>query len=184
MTTKFAMASGALVDLDNFTKDSFCLNDIAHHLAKIQRYNGALPIDTTYSVGEHCINLALYFMEHGIYQQARLALIHDASEAMMADIPSYLKNYLKDYKNIERLVESVIYTKYLGKINISDIDIVKEADKRIVIDEVEHIMPRKAHIYKAHNKQERLGCTIMYDIPPKYVCRDYLRMCILLGIRE
>lgn len=191
---KYAMASGRVIDLDDFTPDSFTLDDIAHHLSKIQRYNGALPIDVTYSVAEHSINLYNHFLsEVDLDLKSILALtcnidvlqiflLHDASESMLTDIPSYLKHYLPDYKEVEKKVQRTIYKKYLGV--SKDDSWITSYDKGIVIDEARAIMPDRAHIYELYNKYPALGCEIKYNGKPSEVKAEFLRLCEEVGIHD
>ena len=182
---KYAMASGRVIDLDDFTPESFTLDDIAHHLSKIQRYNGALPIDVTYSVAEHSINLYNYMRNCSSGQFLPLELcqilLHDASEAMLTDIPSYLKHYIPDYVKIEAKVQRIIYDKYIMPCSDSWI---KPLDKGIVLDEAEAIMPDRLHIYQMYNHTEKLGCKIQYNGKPRDVKAEFLTLCAEVGISD
>lgn len=183
---KYAMASGRVIDLDDFNEDSFTIDDIAHHLSKIQRYNGALPIDVTYSVAEHSINLfnyiqeetAPFFVKSGILATI---LLHDASEAMLTDIPSYLKHYIPDYVAVESKVQNTIYEKYIGN---TDDSWVKPYDKGIVLDEAKAIMPDRLHIYELYNHHKALGCKIEFNGKPSDVKEKFLKLCKFVGIAE
>jgi len=86
--------------------------DIAHSLAKIPRFNG--HTNRFYSVAQHCMMVANVMMLKGYPEEAQMhALLHDAAEAYLCDIPSPLKKLIKPcYGPIEDRVEKVIYEKY------------------------------------------------------------------------
>ncbi len=185
----FAMTSGRLIDINNFNANDIDIEDIAHHLSKIQRFNGATPSNVSYTVGEHSINLANYFLAkfHPFCRDhlAAVALIHDASEAYMGDLISPVKEVLPDYILKENAIQLLIKTKYLpSNVNstIKNIDVKKE-DKRILIDEVETLMPDKLDLYKKESGLEKLGCHIMYNNHPSTIKVVFLNLCKQLGIR-
>jgi 5'-deoxynucleotidase YfbR-like HD superfamily hydrolase len=184
---KFAMASGKLIDIGNFTVDDVDLVDIAHHLSKIQRFNGALPIDITYSVAEHCINLVQHAMKVGGFSTLamRMLLLHDAGEAYVSDVVSPAKSYIPDYVKLEKGVQQVINKKLLN-INtlIDDSGRLKELDKRILIDEVQHIKPEFVDIYKQESGLDALECHIHFNNDPATVKACFLRLAKQLGIQR
>ncbi len=188
---KYAMASGKVIDLDDFHANSFTLDDIAHHLAKIQRYNGSLPIDVTYSVAEHSINIYKYIESTYIEEEERIynylislkvSLLHDMSEAFLCDLPSYLKPYIPQYKELEAKVQEVVYIKYLG--GTIDDSFLDPYDKGIVRDEIKAINPKNLHIYEDYNKNEPIGCKIWYNNKPSVVKAEFLRLCAEVGISD
>lgn len=67
------------------------LEDIAHSLAKICRYNGH-SIDH-YSVAEHSVLVS----QHVRPEHRLQALMHDAPEAYLGDVIRPVKKYLKDF---------------------------------------------------------------------------------------
>lgn len=80
------------------------LVDIAHHLSNLCRYTGAVSI--FYSVGEHSIRMADYIDE----EFKSWALLHDASEAYLQDLPAPIKHMpeMKPYRDAEeRMMEAV-----------------------------------------------------------------------------
>lgn len=184
---KFAMASGRLIDVSNFTEDDVCLDDIAHHLAKIQRFNGGSPLDKSYTVGEHCINLVQHAMRVGGFSTLalRMLLLHDASEAYLSDIVSPVKPHIPNYLEIENKLQLTINRKFLG-INkqISDSARLHELDKSIVIDEVEHIKPEFLGLYARENGRAKLGCHIHYNNHPATTKTCFLTLAKYLGIYE
>lgn len=178
---RYAMASGQLIDIQNISIYDISLEDIAHHLAKIQRFQGASPLGIRYSVGEHSINLANYFLGLGISSFAKYALLHDASEAYMNDLASPLKAIIPQYKEIEDKVQSLIIKKYLP--NPKGRLAVGRADKSILLNEVQVIMPDKFNLYQNEvDFQPLFNTKIIYNESEQYIYDLFMRMCNELGI--
>lgn len=64
-----------------------CIEDIAHHLACINRFNGALPVPVT--VAQHCVYVSLLLDGTGLELEG---LLHDAAEAYFGDKIKWLKH--------------------------------------------------------------------------------------------
>ncbi|UGO48005.1 hypothetical protein PQE72_gp191 [Bacillus phage vB_BanS_Skywalker] len=100
--------TGKVFDYNNITKDSICVDDIAHSLSHINRFVG--HSSRPYSVGEHvlwCLNMA-----NKLGYSARLkllTLIHDFEEAYTGDCPTPLKVLLPEFSVIAKKVETAIY---------------------------------------------------------------------------
>ena len=120
-------------DILNFSKDDISLLDIAHSLALQCRYNGHCR--KFYSVAEHsCLIADHAFNIHG-KQTALYALLHDASEAYVCDLPRPIKPQLKEYYVIEHRIQEAIEEKYIGKIPPEVRACIKNLDQRILLDE-------------------------------------------------
>lgn len=104
------------------------IQDIAHALSYMCRANGHIKI--FFSVAQHCINCAVEAGFREYSKRVQLAcLLHDASEAYIADITRPVKHNLSDYIVFEERLQSLIYMKYgLSDLNemenrqIDDID--------------------------------------------------------------
>lgn len=83
-----------------------CLSDIAHGLSNLCRYGGQCK--RFYSVAEHSVLLS-YAVPPAL---ARWALMHDASEAYLIDIPRPLKPFLPQYREAERVLMECIAARY------------------------------------------------------------------------
>ena len=70
-----------------FDDPEFCIEDIAHSLANLCRFNGHCK--KFYSVAQHSVLAHLEAKEH-----PKEALMHDAVEAYMGDMIIPIKNYL------------------------------------------------------------------------------------------
>jgi hypothetical protein len=84
------------------------IEDIAGHLAKICRFNGACT--EFYSVAQHSVLVAIAMPER-LGKQARLfALLHDASEAYIADVTRPVKHRIgPEYAQLERAIQRRIH---------------------------------------------------------------------------
>lgn len=92
--------------------DDIDIRDIAHALSLICRAGGQFP--TFYSVGQHCIACAREAEARGYSKRLQLAcLLHDASEAYIADIIRPVKSQLPDYYLFEKNIQDKIYKKFL-----------------------------------------------------------------------
>ena len=110
-------------------KDLIDIEDIAHALSFICRFNGHAPI--FYSVAEHSLYCLYIARELNLDKITQLqCLMHDASEAYISDIPRPIKKYLPKYKDYENKLLDFIFEKY--KIPKKMPAIVKEIDTRML----------------------------------------------------
>lgn len=138
-------------------EDDIDIRDIAHALSMQCRYAG--HCDRFYSVAEHSVLLS-EFCEAGGRMAARWALLHDASEAYIVDVPRPLKPYLINYKGIEAALMEVIARRF-GLYSAMP-DEVKRADDRILADEVaQNLGPLKWDTQPG----PRLGVTLHFWSP-------------------
>lgn len=114
--------------------------DIAHHLSQICRFNGASKF--FFSVAQHSINVYKYVKaQGGSIEQQFDALMHDASEAYLCDLPKPIKRFMSDYKVYEDIVQEVIYQKY--GLNSNYFETTKKADTDMLSYEAKILMPCK-----------------------------------------
>jgi uncharacterized protein len=108
-------------------------HDIAHALSLLCRYGG--HVSRFYSVAEHCVLMS----EAVAPEHALAALLHDATEAYVVDVPRPLKHYLPEYRVIEGRVWQAICAHFeLDQVLPSE---VKDADNRILLTERDVLMP-------------------------------------------
>jgi uncharacterized protein len=82
------------------------IEDIAHALSMQPRFGGHLPV--FYSVAQHSVQTA-----YSVGNEIRLAaLLHDASEAYLIDVPRPVKRQLSNYKEIEDKLMTIIAAKF------------------------------------------------------------------------
>lgn len=89
------------------------IRDIAHALSMLCRANGHFT--SFYSVGQHSINCCREARARGYDRRVQLAcLLHDASEAYLADVTRPVKKELPRYLEIEKPLQAAIWEKFLG----------------------------------------------------------------------
>ncbi len=81
--------------------------DIAHSLSQQCRFAGHLP--RFYSVAQHSVMVMRYMENEELKLQA---LLHDASESFLMDIPKPIKANMPEYKNIEENLMHKIAEKF------------------------------------------------------------------------
>ena len=113
--------------------DQIYIRDIAKALSKQCRFNG--HCSHFYSVAQHSIHVA----EIAPTELKLVALLHDAAEAYMGDIPTPLKKLLPQYKDMERKVENVILQAY--GIKPDKIFDIKPYDLILLATEKRDLMP-------------------------------------------
>ncbi len=91
--------------------EMICIEDIAHSLSQLCRYNGHSKI--FYSVAQHSLVLSRELCSG--WQYALMALLHDASEAYLSDLPRPLKMHpqFAFYRKAESRLQSMIYDRFL-----------------------------------------------------------------------
>ena len=129
------MLSGRRLDLLDPSPLDIEIEDIAHGLARVARWNGQTSGDHSFSVAQHCVLVeAIYHhCNTRVSRQDRLvALLHDAAEYVIGDMISPFKAALGvDYKAFEHRLMAAIHVRFGLPAKASD-DLeakVKEADK-------------------------------------------------------
>lgn len=131
--------SGSRVFPGNPDLDSIKIEDIAHSLSLLCRYNG--HVQRFYSVAEHCVLL------HDIAppEMQGWALMHDASEAYLSDIPAPLKGMIRGYRALEETMMTAICSRFGLAQEMPPW--VSVYDKRMVLDEVEQATTSRASMW-------------------------------------
>ena len=124
-----ATSSGQVIDLLNPDPACFTIEDIANNLSKLCRFNGQLK--RFYSVAQHSMYVASLVPEPLKLQ----ALLHDATEAYICDVPTPLKAMLGSvYKDIEERIARAIGEKFaVDLVNLHPT--VKAADRVMLLSE-------------------------------------------------
>lgn len=132
--------SGKLVDPINLTPDDICIEDIAHALSNQCRFSG--HVRRFYSVAEHSVR---------VMKKCKIdplsALLHDASEAYLVDVPRPLKHHPKFgfYLQVETHATNVIAERFalLGMYDKDAWDEIHVVDKRMLATEMAGLMNRQ-----------------------------------------
>ena len=129
------MLSGRRLDLIDPSPLDIEIEDIAHGLSRVARWNGQTKGAHSFSVAQHCVLVEAIFTHcnKGASKHAKLAaLLHDASEYVIGDMISPFKAALGvDYKEFENRLLKAIYVRFgLPTTEQTEIDmLIKQADK-------------------------------------------------------
>lgn len=124
--------SGNYFNYQHPEHSQWTLDDIAHGLAMTCRFGGQAR--RYYSVAEHSV----YVSRLVPAELAWDALMHDAAEAFICDMPKPLKELLPDYKAVEKRVESAIAGRYglrdpmPAEIKIADIQMLRAEQLQVM----------------------------------------------------
>jgi len=89
MIKSIVLQSGGLFDFESPHTSHFTIEDIAHNLSNLCRFNGGC--DVFFSVAQHSVNVSRIV-------ETRDALAHDAAEAFYGDMTTWLKALCPDYR--------------------------------------------------------------------------------------
>jgi 5'-deoxynucleotidase YfbR-like HD superfamily hydrolase len=110
------MLSGRRLDLLDPSPLDIEIEDIAHGLARVARWNGQTKGDHAFSVAQHCVLVEqiAFHLDPELGRPARLhTLLHDAPEYVIGDMISPFKAALGlDYKAFELRLMSAIRIRF------------------------------------------------------------------------
>lgn len=111
----------------------FTLNAIAQGLSNTCRFAGQCK--AFYSVAEHSVHVSrLVPSEFAVH-----ALLHDAAEAFIGDVPTPLKRMLPDFKALEKRIEAALFAAFglppeiPEEVKLAD-RIMLEVERRVLFD--------------------------------------------------
>ena len=116
--------SGQYVNVFDPDPDTILIEDIAHALSQLPRFGGHLP--KMYSVAQHSIACCILVPDEFKME----ALLHDASEAYLLDMPRPIKENLPDYKKVEANLQEIICKKFNLPFPMNKV--IKEIDKEML----------------------------------------------------
>jgi 5'-deoxynucleotidase YfbR-like HD superfamily hydrolase len=110
------MLSGRRLDILNPSPLDIEIDDIAHGLARVARWNGQTVGEHSFSVAQHCLVVeeTAAVIDPQISARWRLAaLLHDAAEYVVGDMISPFKAALSaDYKSIEKRLDEAVHIRF------------------------------------------------------------------------
>lgn len=124
--------SGKYFDLLSPEGFEFDINDIAWALSHLCRFTG--HTNQFYSVAQHSYHVSVIVPE----PIAMHALLHDAAEAFIGDVSSPLKALLPEYKEIEKRIETALFS-FFGLSSEIPAD-VKKADLVMLATERKYLI--------------------------------------------
>jgi 5'-deoxynucleotidase YfbR-like HD superfamily hydrolase len=128
------MLSGRRLDLLDPSPLDIEIEDIAHGLARVARWNGQTKGEHGFSVAQHCVLVERITadLNPSLTREARLiALLHDAPEYVIGDLISPFKVAIGiDYKALELKLQSAIHIRFglPGKVPLMLTTLLKKAD--------------------------------------------------------
>lgn len=126
------LRSGKMFDVFNPDPESISIDDIAWALSHQCRFSGHCA--RFYSVAEHSVHVSNLVPQ----THAKTALLHDAAEAYIVDLPRPIKRELDGYKEIEANVEAAVAMRF--GLSFPWSAEVKHADERMLGEEARQLM--------------------------------------------
>jgi uncharacterized protein len=129
------MLSGRRLDLLDPSPLDIEIEDIAHGLARVARWNGQTEGEHAFSVAQHCLlveRLAGELRPKGTRALRLAALLHDAAEYVIGDLISPFKAAVGlDYKALEQRLSRAIHIRFglPPEMPAEDTALIKRADK-------------------------------------------------------
>ncbi|MGB5949457.1 MAG: HD family hydrolase [Parvibaculum sp.] len=129
------MLSGRRLDLLDPSPLDIEIEDIAHGLARVARWNGQTRGDHAFTVAEHCVlvdDICVKFRPGWPSRWRLAALLHDAPEYVIGDMISPFKAALGiDYKAFEKRLAGAIHMRFglPAELPHTVEEIIKRADK-------------------------------------------------------
>lgn len=129
------MLSGRRLDLANPDPKDIEIEDIAHGLCRVARWNGQTIGDHPFTVAQHSLLVEEIFNaqnDNASDNERMAALLHDAAEYVIGDMISPFKAVLgADYKDFEERLQQSIHKRFgLPEILPEDLKVaIKDADK-------------------------------------------------------
>ncbi|WP_102830172.1 YfbR-like 5'-deoxynucleotidase [Bartonella bovis] len=115
------MLSGRRLDLLNPSPFDVEIEDIAHGLSRVARWNGQTHGEHTYSVAQHSLLVEQIFQilfPQSHNDECLLALLHDASEYVIGDMISPFKAVIgKQYQLVEKRIQDTICIRFSLPVN-------------------------------------------------------------------
>jgi uncharacterized protein len=129
------MLSGRRLDLLDPSPFDVEIEDIAHGLSRVARWNGQTEGDQSYSVAEHSLlveNLVVQLKDAVPIKWRLAALLHDAPEYVIGDMISPFKAVIGDaYKAVENRLQSAIHIRFglPAELPVEVKTLIKRADR-------------------------------------------------------
>ncbi len=167
------MLSGRRLDLLDPSPLDIEIEDIAHGLARVARWNGQTRGPHSYSVAQHSllVEAIALRLDPGLQPRTSLCvLLHDAAEYVIGDIISPFKAVLGDgYRQVEERILDAVMIRFglAGAVRAGAKAIAKRADTIAAYHEATQLAgfsPEEAKTY--FGRPERLPQPIMQMLDP------------------
>ena len=155
--------SGQRFDFHDPKPEQVHLEDVAHALSLLCRYNG--HTQRFYSVAEHSVHIADRIRADGYKAQVQLTgLLHDAAEYIIGDMARPIKVTMPQFKEAEIIIDKVVAERFGTLYPFPDI--IKELDTRILCDERDQAMSQSKNMWGVDGL-EPIGCRLQFWSPEK-----------------
>ena len=184
------MLSGRRLDLLDPTPVDVEIEDIAHGLSRVARWNGQTSGHWAYSVAQHSLLVEAIAHQEGLPERWWLAaLLHDAAEYVVGDLVTPFKAAVGlDYRDLEdRLAETIRMRFGLPAVlPQSATAIIKRADRAAAWLEAVHLAgftenEAKRYFGKPTNAPQPLLKQYLIPWPPADAKNEYLARFAELG---
>ena len=123
------------------------IEDVARGLAQTCRWRGMYKAEIEfYSVAQHCVIASKMVPQYA----KKFALMHDAGEWPVGDMPKPIKGGLPDYKKLEGFLLSKICNRFKVPLSERVIKAVKTVDNWLLWEEGEQLLPNPALLKEWH----------------------------------
>ena len=158
LTPYIITSKGKLVNIFDLQPNDIKIEDIAHALSQICRWNGHSKYH--YSVAQHSVMVSKRIEElGGTVKEQLFGLLHDASEAYICDIPKPVKAFLHDYIKIESSLQSVAYEQLVGSTpDEKEQKIVDKVDFEVLVKEAQEITNYSTMLLKGEQEIDSMSC--------------------------
>ncbi len=129
------MLSGRRLDLIEPSPLDIEIEDIAHGLARVARWNGQTVGDHAFSVAQHCLLVELIYnhrLKSATANGRLAALLHDAPEYVIGDMISPFKAVIGgDYKALENRLLAAVHIRFglPAVLSARETERIKKADR-------------------------------------------------------
>jgi uncharacterized protein len=179
------MLSGRRLDLLNPSPLDIEIEDIAHGLARVARWNGQTKGDHAFSVAQHCVLVTEIFSRGSpaAKREEKLScLLHDAAEYVVGDIISPFKQALGvDYKAFENQLLAAIFVRFglRPEMPVKLAATIKQADKIAAYFEATELAgfsPDEAKVFFGHPADLRATDFAVKPLPARDAMQSYLQL--------
>ena len=149
-------SSGLYFDYDSPKPEQIKIEDIAQALSNTCRFGGHCNF---YSVAEHSYHCSHLAHKYGFDNETILyALMHDAQEAYIGDMPKPLKLIMPEFQRLESKVETVINSLFDLKTEAKDV--IKAIDLQMLKAEKLHLFPKDRETWTGFGEIEAADVNI------------------------
>lgn len=155
--------SGRQVDLISPVASQITIDDIAHHLSRINRFNGATT--HPYSVAQHSIYVSMMLPD----ELALQGLLHDAHEAYLGDLNTPLKNAIccdMIPAIVNRLDRAIYESLGIDQPSPEARLLIKRADLQAMADEKAFLKPHSQSLWEEYGLPPpagKISVVLTYD---------------------